>query len=183
MPIAQLGQPVLRQRAKELSDQAFSHPEFKKLIAEMKETLEESGGVGLAAPQVFAPVRVFLAAVLPPSAPDARRGVEVFVNPKLTFLSEEKASAWEGCLSFIELLVKTPRHVSLRVDYANEEGEPRALELHGFPARVVQHEYDHLDGILTLDRAASTLDIVKASEIDAVFGRDDETEEAGDDAE
>jgi peptide deformylase len=74
---------------------------------------------------------------------------------------------WEGCLSFPELLVLVPRFRHVRIDYLNLNGEPEALELEDFAARVVQHEYDHLDGILTIDRAASTLHIIKASEIDA----------------
>src|SRR5262249_17912856 len=98
------------------------------------------------------------------------RVIEVFVNPTLTFPSEAIESAWEGCLSFPELMVKVPRHDRVRVTYYDANGERKELELEGLPARVVQHEADHLDGILTIDRAASTRDIVKASEMDAVNG-------------
>ena len=174
LEIAQLGQPVLREVAQEVTADAMTTPPFVQLLADMHETLEVSGGVGLAAPQVFAGQRVFLAKVVPPTQEGDRPGVAVFINPHLTPLSEEMIGAWEGCLSFPELLVFVPRHRAVRVDYIDAGGSPRALLLQGFAARVVQHEYDHLDGILTIDRAESTLDIIKASEIDAVLGEDTE---------
>ncbi len=96
------------------------------------------------------------------------------MNPRLTALTEEGAAAWEGCLSFAELLVLVPRLRAVRVDYFDAAGQPKALQLLDFPARVIQHEFDHLEGILTLDRAESTLDIVKASEIDTVLAAQEE---------
>ena len=72
----------------------------------------------------------------------------------------------EGCLSFPELLVLVPRYKAVRIEYTNAEGKPSVRELQGFAARVVQHEYDHIEGVLTIDRAASSLDIIKASELD-----------------
>ncbi len=173
LKIAQLGQPVLREVARELTAEELTAPEFRQFLADMHETLEAAGGVGLAAPQVFSSRRVFLARILPPAQEGERPGTEVFINPRVTPLTEEAVPAWEGCLSFPELLVLVPRPRAVRVDYTDAAGQPQALELAGFPARVVQHEYDHLEGILTIDRAESTLDIVKASEIDAVLGEDD----------
>ena len=170
LKIAQLGQPVLRKMAQAIPAEDIASPAFQQFVADMRETLEVAGGVGLAAPQVFTSRRVFLARILPPASENEKPGIEVFVNPRLTGLSEEAVSAWEGCLSYVELLVRVPRLRAVRVDYLNAMGEPRAMALEGFPARVVQHEFDHLEGILTLDRAQSTLDIVKASEIDAVLG-------------
>jgi peptide deformylase len=93
--------------------------------------------------------------------------VEVFINPKLTALSGERGLSWEGCLSFMELLVLVPRYKRVRVEYLDRRGRPQTLDLEGFPARVVQHEYDHLEGVLTIDRAPSTRYIIKASEVDA----------------
>jgi peptide deformylase len=81
-------------------------------------------------------------------------------------------SDWEGCLSFPELLVLVARVRAVRLEYLNEAGNVRTRELEDFAARVAQHELDHLDGILTLDRAASTRDIIKASELEAVGGDD-----------
>jgi peptide deformylase len=169
LKIAQLGQPILRQAAAEVAPAEIATLDFQLFLDDMLETLQAASGAGLAGPQVFAGRRVFLAAVLPPPAEDEPRGVEVFVNPRLIPLTEERSLSFEGCLSFPELLVLVPRVKRVRIEYLDRRGEPRALELEGFPARVVQHEHDHLDGILTLDRTASPRHIVKASEIDAVL--------------
>jgi peptide deformylase len=169
LEIAQLGQPVLRAVAAEVPAVQLGRQPFQELLSDMRDTLAHHKGAGLAAPQVFASVRVFLAAILPPAVEDEPPGVEVFINPKITPLTEEVKDAWEGCLSFAELLVLVPRSVSVRVEYLNENGESRALDLSGFPARVVQHEYDHLEGVLTIDRVESSHDIVKASEIDDIL--------------
>lgn len=172
LKVAQLGQPILRQVAAEVPLETIASPEFQEFLAAMRATMAASRGVGLAAPQVFAGLRVFLAAVVPPAAEDESPGVEVFINPRLTPRTDERARAWEGCLSFPELLVLVPRLRALRIDYLDAQGQEKALELAGFPARIIQHENDHLDGILTIDRAESTRDIVKASEIDAVLDAD-----------
>jgi peptide deformylase len=174
LKIAQLGQPVLRQVASPVPVDEILSAEFQQFLADLRETLEAAGGVGLAAPQVFSSRRVFLARMLPPPHEGDKPGVEVLINPQLTAMSEEGCAAWEGCLSFAELLVLVPRLSAVRVDYLDATGQAKAVELTGFPARVVQHEFDHLEGILTIDRAESTLDIVKASEIETVLGQEDE---------
>ncbi len=174
MRIAQLGQPILRQVAAEVPREEILSPEFQKFLADMYETLRAEQGAGLAAPQVFVSCRVFLAAILPPAIPDDPPEIEVFINPRLLQVSSEVSAAWEGCLSFPELLVQVPRPSQVRVEYLNARGEPITLDLDGFAARVVQHEYDHLEGILTLDRAPSTRHIVKASEIKTVLGEEEE---------
>jgi peptide deformylase len=170
LKIAQLGQPILREVAQEVTGAELQDPAFQQFLADLHETLENARGVGLAGPQVFSSRRVFLAKILPPEKEGDEPGIEVFINPRLSALTEEVDAAWEGCLSFQELLVLVPRYRAVRVDYFDPAGEPRALALEGFPARVVQHEFDHLEGVLTIDRAESTLDIIKASEIDAVTG-------------
>lgn len=167
--IAQLGQPVLRRQAAEVPAAEIGSPEFQQFLCDMHETLETAQGAGLAAPQVFSSRRVFLAAILPGENEDDPPGVEVFINPRVVPASVESSSAWEGCLSFSELLVKVPRFRAVRVDYLNAQGERKMLNLEGFPARVIQHEYDHLEGILTIDRAVSRIDIIKASEADEVL--------------
>lgn len=168
LKIAQLGQPVLREVAAEVPLEHLGDARFQQFVRDLEETMREQKGAGLAGPQVFARQRVFVAAILPAAEEDQPPGVEVFVNPVLTRLSAATARAWEGCLSFPELLVLVRRPRAVRIDYFNAAGEPRAMELADFPARVVQHEFDHLEGILTIDRAESPLHIVKASEIDAV---------------
>jgi peptide deformylase len=170
--VAQLGQPVLRRRATEVDPAVIPTPEFQQFIDKMHAVLETAGGVGLAAPQIFDGRRVFLAAILPAADEEDPPVVETLVNPTLSELSAKKIKRWEGCLSFIELLVNVPRHASLRVDYLDRTGAAKSLSLSGFAARVVQHENDHLDGVLTIDRAESPTEIVKASEYDDVFGSD-----------
>jgi peptide deformylase len=167
LPIAQLGQPVLWRPADPVPADTLAAEPLRRLVDEMFETLRQAGGAGLAAPQVFVSLRLFLAVIDPPEE-EAEPAVEVFINPRLVSASPEKESDWEGCLSFPELSVFVPRHLAVRIEYLDLDGVPQALELEGFSARVVQHEYDHLDGVLTLDRAASTRDIVKASELEAV---------------
>jgi peptide deformylase len=168
--IAQLGQPVLRGLARPLAPEEVSTPQFRAFLQLMRETLEEAGGVGLAGPQVFAELRVFLARVGPPPAEGELAPAEVFINPQLAPIGDEQVSRWEGCLSFPELLVLVPRAKRVRIEYVDETGQARQQELEDFPARVVQHENDHLDGVLTLDRAVSTRHIIKASEAESVQG-------------
>ncbi|MBM3997028.1 MAG: peptide deformylase [Planctomycetes bacterium] len=177
LEVAQLGQPVLRMVAAEVRPERIAWQPMQDLLSDMQETLAAQKGVGLAAPQVFASVRVFLAAILPRPSEGALPGVEVFINPKLAPLTDEMIYAWEGCLSFAELSVRVPRFRAVRVAYLNAMGQLRALDLEGFPARVVQHEFDHLNGVLTLDRADSTHDIIKASEIDDVLDESDDAED------
>jgi peptide deformylase len=170
--VAQLGQPVLREVAREVSSADIASPEFQAFIDHMHQVLADAGGVGLAAPQVFRSQRVFLAAFPDEQNPE-ELAVETLINPKLSDLSPEMEDRWEGCLSFIELMVQVPRHVSLTVDYLDRTGAAKQLRLSGFPARVVQHENDHLDGVLTIDRARSPRQIIKASEFDDVVEQDD----------
>src|SRR5436309_15764526 len=114
LKIAQLGQPALRQVAEQVPAVEIRTPEFQQFLEDMRETLEEAKGAGLAGPQVFARRRVFLAAVLPPLEPEGPRQIEVFINPRFRGASAETAFAWEGCLSFPELLVKVERHRAVR---------------------------------------------------------------------
>jgi peptide deformylase len=177
LEIAQLGQPVLRQPADEVPREQIAAPAFQEFLGQMRDTLEHEKGAGLAGPQVFIGLRVFLAGILPALEEDGPPGVEVLINPTLTPLTDEKSKSWEGCLSFPELLVLVPRHKAVRVEYVNAAGEPIVRDLEGFAARVVQHEFDHLEGILTIDRAESTLDIIKASELEEVMEARGEVDE------
>jgi peptide deformylase len=181
MRIAQLGQPVLRMPAREVPLDEIGSESFRKFLADLRATLTESGGVGLAAPQVFDSRRVFLAAVLPPGQKGSPPGVEAFINPRFVEMSEEKVNGWEGCLSFSELVVKVPRSKHVILDYVDETGQAKRIDLDGWLARIVQHEFDHLEGVLTIDRAATTRDIIKASELDDVLDLEGDTEDDEDD--
>jgi peptide deformylase len=171
LKIAQLGQPVLWQVAAPVPAEEIPTASFQLFLQDMRETLLEEKGAGLAAPQVFARRRIFLAAIIPPASEEEMPGIETFINPRLVHVSAETRLAWEGCLSFPELLVLVERSRSLRVEYLNEQGQSCVLDLADFPARVIQHEFDHLEGILTLDRAPSTHHIIKTSEAETVMGK------------
>ncbi len=159
--IAQLGDPVLKTPARPLRADELAGAEIRELARDMAETLEQAGGVGLAAPQVGVSLRLILAGSFPtPSAPDRPLvPTSVLVNPRIVFASEETEPGWEGCLSFLQYRVRVSRHVAIRVECLGLDASARVIEASGFYARVLQHEIDHLDGILTLDRANSPEDV------------------------
>ena len=138
LKIARMGHPVLLQRAAPVDDPTT--PEIRRLIADMAETMRDADGLGLAAPQVHLPLRIFV----------WRNGPEVaaLVNPELEPLGEELATAWEGCLSIPGLRGSVTRPARIRFRGLTAEGEPIEGEAEGMAARVMQHETDHLDGVL-----------------------------------
>ncbi|AGA25712.1 peptide deformylase [Singulisphaera acidiphila] len=160
-PIVQLGDPVLKAKARRLDAKEIANETTQTLVRDMLETLEDSGGVGLAAPQVGVSVALILAGSFPTEHSPDRPEVEVtaLVNPRIVWSSVETESAWEGCLSFLDYRVQVVRPLAIQVEYDTLDGTAVRLEATGFFARVLQHEIDHLEGILTLDRAASPEDI------------------------
>ncbi|TFU15774.1 MULTISPECIES: peptide deformylase [Thermus] len=154
-PIRLYGDPVLRRRARPVQD--FSG--IKKLAEDMLETMFEARGVGLAAPQIGLSERLFVAVEYADEPEgeerplrDLVRQVYVVANPVITH-REGEVEGLEGCLSLPGLYAEeVPRAERIRVEYQDEEGRPRALELEGYMARVFQHEMDHLDGILFFER-------------------------------
>src|SRR5690606_38979552 len=150
--VARMGHPVLRKRARALDPAEVRGPAFQKFIDDMIDTMIEYEGVGLAAPQVHEGMRLVVAAL---EGEGGRMQVVPFINPAITPLSDEKADDWEGCLSIPDIRGLVPRFQKVRVAALDRKGKPFALELEGFPARVVQHETDHLDGVLFFDRMPS----------------------------
>ncbi len=150
LKIARMGHPTLLRRADPVPDLAA--PEVKRLIQDMIETMEDAGGAGLAAPQVHVPLRLFVFRVPPGRATgapeDQVQGTTVLINPEVEPLGEEQSLNWEGCLSIPGLRGTVPRPARVRYRGADAEGCPVEAEATGFHARVVQHENDHLDGIL-----------------------------------
>ena len=146
--VLRMGHPVLRERAKPV--ELTGTPELRALIADMKETMAAKNGAGLAAPQIGVSQRVVIFGVQKNSRyPDAEEvPFTVLVNPKLTMLTREVESDWEGCLSVPGMRGVVPRYTQLRYTGTDEEGNPIDRVAEGFHARVVQHECDHLDGIL-----------------------------------
>jgi peptide deformylase len=147
LKIARMGHPVLLETALLVTD--TQAPEITQLLADMVETLQDAGGVGLAAPQVYRPLRLFIWH-LPASR--AEDGVAVpltaVFNPEVTPLADTRELGWEGCLSIPGLRAAVPRHRHIRLTGLDAQGAPFTTELSGFAARIVQHETDHLDGIL-----------------------------------
>jgi len=150
LKIARMGHPILGQRAEEIDD-VFA-PEVRRLLADMLDTLADADGAGLAAPQVHVPKRLVLFRV-----GDARAGEEpsdeavpltVLINPVIEPQSAEMEPGWEACLSLPGMMGEVPRHTEIRYSGLDINGDPLSRIATGFHARVVQHECDHLDGIL-----------------------------------
>lgn len=162
--IAQLGQPVLRHVAAEVSTPPAA--DLESLINDMLATVADANGVGIAAPQVYESLALFVMASRPnvryPHAPEMEP--TVLINPEILWRSEELESGWEGCLSIPGLRGLVPRHKRIGVRYLARTGELREVEFADFLARVFQHEYDHLQGMLFVDRVASSLDLVTEKE-------------------
>ncbi len=166
LKIVQVGEPVLRQRARPLLQEEIALPETQQLIVWMHETMRDAPGVGLAAPQVGLPLQLAVIEDRPEYSKDiaADRLVErerqavpfqVLINPSIVEQSEEQVEFFEGCLSLggFSALVKRSRQVA--VEYWDENGQPRRMVAQGWYARILQHEIDHLHGRLYIDRMES----------------------------
>lgn len=150
LKIARMGHPVLLQTAQPVADPTA--PEIRKLVADMYETLDDIQGAGLAAPQVHVPLRLFIFRVRQERSggdkDDRPIGNTTVINPTLTFLGEERQIGWEGCLSIPGIRAAVPRAWRIRYEGVDTDGKPVVGEATGAHAAIVQHEYDHLDGIL-----------------------------------
>jgi peptide deformylase len=157
LKVARMGHPVLRARARAVDRREVKSVEFQKLIDDMLETMREYHGVGLAAPQVRESLRVFVAAIGAheqdaEEAEDREPEAVVLINPEITVVDAEVVEDWEGCLSIPDIRGRVPRAREISVRALDRKGERVEFRARGFPARVVQHEYDHLDGVLFFDR-------------------------------
>jgi peptide deformylase len=155
LEIAQVGDPVLRERASEISAEELRSPEVQRLIDDMIETKRAAHGAGLAANQVFDTRRIAVVEVEPgnpryPYKPPIP--LTVMVNPVLERLGDETAEINEGCLSVPDLRGTVDRHVAVRVRYLDRDGMEHEEVRRGLTAGTFQHEVDHLDGVLFLDR-------------------------------
>jgi peptide deformylase len=158
LKVARLGHPVLRERARTLDRSEIQLPAVQKLLDDMIETMREYHGVGLAAPQVHEGVRIFVAALNDDGEePEEDTAAEpmVLINPEIVARSQETEEDWEGCLSIPDLRGRVPRARDVTVRAFDRTGARIEVEASGFSARVIQHESDHLDGVLFLDRMRS----------------------------
>jgi len=146
--VIKMGHPTLLIRAQEVEN--FSSPELDTLICDMKDTMAALNGAGLAAPQIDVSLRVVIFGVKEnPRYPDAETVPEtILINPEIAIIGSERDSAWEGCLSVPHMRGLVPRYSSIKYRGYDAQGNLIEREAHGFHARVVQHEVDHLDGIL-----------------------------------
>ena len=161
LKVARMGHPVLRARAQAIDPADIKSPRIQQLIDDMFETMNEYHGVGLAAPQVHAGVRLFVAGF--PSKgrdeedddQDARVPVMALINPEITPLGTDVDEDWEGCLSIPDIRGRVQRARDIEVKAYDRRGRRISIRARGFTARVIQHETDHLDGVLFFDRMAS----------------------------
>lgn len=155
--VAHLGHPVLRQMAAPVSAGALRSPEVQQLIDDMLETMAEYDGAGLAAPQVHVSQRIVIYGVSEnPRYPDAEEvPLTILVNPVVTPLTRDEVEDWEGCLSVPGMRGRVPRATAVHVRALDRTGAPIDFSASDFHARVIQHECDHLDGKVYLDRMRS----------------------------
>ncbi len=151
LKVARMGHPALRECARPVLSQEVSSAGIQDLVGNMKTTMQEYSGVGLAAPQVHVSKRIVVVDI-----GSNGEGPEILamINPTLRPLTPSKVVDWEGCLSIPEIRGEVPRWEQILVQGVGESGNCLCFEAEGFPARVIQHEIDHLDGILFLDRMA-----------------------------
>jgi peptide deformylase len=153
LKVARMGHPVLRTKARTVDKLELKNPTVQQFIENMIDTMYEYSGVGLAAPQVHEGLRVFVAMV---DADGRGEGDALtFVNPEITVIGDQTVEGWEGCLSIPDVRGRVPRAQHIKITALDRNAKRFELELKDFPARVVQHETDHLDGVLFLERMAS----------------------------
>ncbi|MGZ4957681.1 MAG: peptide deformylase [Methylomonas sp.] len=162
--IVQLGAAVLRKKAQAVDD--FGRPEFQQLITTMQDMMHEANGVGIAAPQLGESWQIVIIASRPtaryPNAPEMHP--LAMINPRFEVLDAALIKDWEGCLSVPGIRALVPRYRAIKVSYQDAQGLAFEIELQDFPARVFQHEFDHLQGLVYLDRVENNQDIFSESE-------------------
>ena len=164
LQVAHLGHPALRKKSKEVND--INELLLQVLINDLIATVMEVDGVGISAPQVYESVRLFILASHPnaryPYAPKMKP--VAIINPKILKTSDKIVKDWEGCLSIPGLRGLIPRSQSIQVEYFTREGKKVKKIFTNFVARIFQHEYDHLEGKLFIDRVESSLDLISEKE-------------------
>jgi peptide deformylase len=154
LKVARMGHPVLRAKAPAMERSDIKTAAVQRLIDDMLDTMAEYHGVGLAAPQVHEGLRVFVASL---SAGEDAEPAEpyVVINPEIAVVGSDIVEDWEGCLSIPDVRGRVPRAREIKLRALDRHGERIQLSAHDFAARVIQHETDHLDGVLFFDRMRS----------------------------
>ena len=163
LKIVQAGEPVLRRTANPLKPDEIRHPAIQQLVEHMCETMRDAPGVGLAAPQIGLPIQLaviedldeYTKGVAPEALAERERStvpLTVLFNPQIVFYSEDTQEFFEGCLSVAGFSALVRRSHTVKVEYLDREAQPQTLEASGWHARILQHEIDHLNGRLYIDR-------------------------------
>ena len=177
LKVARMGHPVLRAKARPLDKAEIRSAAIQQLIDDMIETMVEYDGIGLAAPQVHEGVRIFVAA-LDTGDDDEENGEAIaIINPEITIAGPEVVEDWEGCLSIPDIRGRVPRSREIKVRAFDRTGARLELNAHDFPARVIQHETDHLDGVLFFDRMESLETLTLLEEYSRYWSRRNVPEE------
>jgi peptide deformylase len=172
LKVARMGHPVLRERARPLDKADIRSAAFQKLIDDMIDTMHEYHGVGLAAPQVHEGLRMFVA--LLDDDPDAKTDAAVIINPEIVPNGSAIEEGWEGCLSIPDIRGMVPRYTDIRLKALDRAGRVIELPLKNFPARIAQHETDHLDGVLFFDRMKSLSTLTFLDEYSRFWAKDND---------
>ncbi|MEY4440627.1 MAG: hypothetical protein RLY49_253 [Candidatus Parcubacteria bacterium] len=160
LAVSQLGNPILRKKAKEVL--SIKDTKIQELIDSMIDTCLDAPGVGIAAPQVYSTHRIFI--MIPSKGRNAKQSKPIAViNPKIISTSKTIKKDWEGCLSVPGIRAVVPRHVQIKVEFFDRTGKKQTKTFKDFNARIFQHEYDHLEGVMFIDRADSR-DIITEKE-------------------
>jgi peptide deformylase len=172
LKVARMGHPVLREAARPVDKSAFRDPLFQKLIDDMVDTMHEYHGVGLAAPQIHEGLRIFVALLDDDPGPESE--ASVIINPEIIANAEAKEEGWEGCLSIPDIRGMVPRFTDITLRALDREGKKIERKLKNFPARVAQHETDHLDGVLFFDRMNSMKSLTFMDEFSRYHAKDED---------
>lgn len=167
LPIVAYGDPVLKKVADDIDQ---NHPDLKALIDNMFETMYAASGVGLAAPQVGLPIRLFIVDASPfgEDEEDLVDFKKVFINPVIEEESGEKWNFNEGCLSIPDIRENVSRHPNIKISYYDEDFNLQKADFNGLAARIIQHEYDHIQGKLFTDRINPLRKTMLKSRLDAI---------------
>jgi peptide deformylase len=189
LKVARLGHPILRARARPVDRAEMASPQFQRLIDDMLETMNEYAGIGLAGPQVHAGLRVFVAGLKAVPIGEVMSGERdmpliAVVNPEITPIGADVAEGWEGCLSIPDMRGRVPRAKEILVRAFDRHGKRLEFRAKDLPARVIQHETDHLDGVMFFDRMLTFETLSFMDEYNKYWApKDDEDDEEKDDNE
>jgi peptide deformylase len=157
-PICRMGNPILRKKTEEASKDFLKTPEFAELLSDLFDSMKHYGGIGIAAPQIGVDKQIAIIELMGFNRYGEKVDLPltVFINPKIEYLTQDVQGFWEGCLSVPGLRGFVERPKKIKVSYLDKSGEQQELTAEGFLATVIQHELDHLSGVLYVDRVKDT---------------------------